>query len=66
MKRELTAIDIEQIILMAWGEKAWDAFARSCQRYLEVTNKYSDNLYSDCKSTLINMLSPQTRPIFSI
>jgi hypothetical protein len=33
-KPELTDIDIEQIILMAWGEKAWDAFARPCQLHL--------------------------------
>ncbi len=45
-KRSLTDIDIEQIILMAWGEKAWEAFARPCQIFLEDTNRNINKVYS--------------------
>jgi hypothetical protein len=38
-KKQLTDIDIEQIILMTWGEKAWDAFARPYQQFCEQVSK---------------------------
>jgi hypothetical protein len=52
MKKELTEIDIEQIILMAWVSQSWGLAQEvaSCE--------CSDNLNSFCKKDTINYASP--------
>lgn len=32
-----------------WGEKAWEAFARPCQIFLEFAKRNIDKAYNTCK-----------------